>query len=235
MITLYGCGSPNVFKIQLMLAELGLDHRLETVGLYDGSLDASEFRNLNPNGRLPVLVDDGFPVFESGAILIYLAEKTGRFLPADPKDRSRVMQWLMWQMAGVGPMFGQALHFRFIASRFVGSEGTDYGATRYTAEAERLYDVAETRLSQAEWLGGGDYSIADIAAFPWLGRYARTLGIDLAGRPAVSAWITRIQQRPAFLAVDDTAKTLFKADLAAQSAAGQAEIESFFGIRRTAQ
>ncbi len=145
------------------------------------------------------------------------------------------MQWLMWQMAGVGPMFGQALHFRFIAPRFAGTEGTAYSATRYTAEAERLYDVAETRLSQAEWLGGADYSIADIAAFPWLGRYAKTLGIDLANRPAVSAWIARIQQRPAVVAVDETAKALFKADLAAQSSAEQAKVESFFGIRRSAQ
>jgi len=223
-LKLYGCGSPNVFKVQLMLAELGLDYELEAVPLYGETLAGPAFRALNPNGRLPVLVDNGVPVFESGAILLHLAEKTGRLLSTDPAERSRAVQWLMWQMAGVGPMFGQALHFRYIAPA-----GNDYARGRYSREVERLYDVAETRLSAAPWFAGQDYSIADIAAFPWLGRYVKTLEVDLSARPAVAGWIARIEQRPAHQAIAGEGKALFKADLAAQAAASPAELDRFFG------
>lgn len=224
MIRLYGCGSPNVFKVQLMLAECGLDYIFEAVPLFDGSLRAPAFRALNPNGRLPLLVDDGVPIFESGAILVHLAEKTGRFLPAEGEGRTRVFQWLMWQMAGVGPMLGQALHFRYIAPA-----GSDYGKARYGREAERLYDVAEARLRQAEWLAGDEYSIADIAAFPWLGRYSKRLGIDLSARPAVAEWARRIEARPATLAIAAEVTRLFKADRDAMDAASPAERDIFFG------
>jgi len=224
MLKLYGCGSPNVFKIQLMLAETGLDHEFEAVPLLGETLHSEAFRALNPNGRLPVLVDDGVPIFESGAILLHLAEKTGQFLPAAGNSRDQVFQWLMWQMAGVGPMFGQALHFRYIAPA-----GNDYASARYSREAARLYDVAERRLADVPWLAGESYSIADIATFPWLGRYAKTLEIDLAERPAVRDWIARIEARPACQRISAAAKGLFRADIAAQSAASVEQLDRFFG------
>ena len=223
MLKLYGCGSPNVFKVQLMLAELDLDYEFEAIPLYGEALSASQFRALNPNGKLPVLVDDGAPVCESGAILLHLAEKTGRFLAAAGPARSQTLQWLMWQMAGVGPMFGQALHFRFVAPP------NDYARARYDREVRRLYAVAEARLEASPWLGGADYSVADMAAFPWLGRYARTLEVDLQPCPAVRAWIARIEARPATQAAAPLAKQLFKADLTAQAAASQADLDRFFG------
>lgn len=223
MLKLYGCGSPNVVKIFLMLSELGLDYEFEDVDLFTG-LDDPEFLALNPNRKLPVLVDDGRPIIESGAILIHLAEKSGRFLPAGGPERSEVLQWLMWQMASVGPMFGQALHFRYIAP-----EGNEYSKGRYHREVERLYDVAETRLSQNDWLGGSEYSIADIAAFPWLGRYAPTLHVDLANRPAVRAWAQKIEESPAHQAIANMVKTLFKAGLARQGDVTQEQMDRFFG------
>lgn len=224
MLKLLGCGSPNVFKVLLLLTELDLDYEFENVPLFGDALSAPDFRRQNPNGRLPLLIDDGVAVFESGAILIYLAEKYGVFLPNEPVARSRVIQWLMWQMAGVGPMFGQALHFRYIAPK-----DSVYAAQRYTREVERLYDVAEARLTALPWLGGDDYSIADIAAFPWLGRYAATLDIDLATRPNVTNWIARIEARPAWLAIAPFVKDLFKQGLAAQAEASPEELARFFG------
>lgn len=224
MLKLYGCGSPNAFKVQLLLAELDLDYEFEALPLYGDALSSPRFRALNPNGRLPVLVDDGRAIFESGAILLHLAAKTGRFLPEDFAGRSQALQWLMWQMSGVGPMFGQALHFRYIAPT-----GNDYARARYDREVARLYDVAEARLSTARWFAGDDYSIADIAAFPWLGRYAKTLEVDLATHPAVSDWIARIEARPANQAIAELGTRLFKADLAAQARASSADLDRFFG------
>ena len=224
MIKLYGCGSPNVFKVQLMLAELGLEYEFVKLPLYGPALSEPRFRALNPNGKLPVLVDDDTPVFESGAILLHLAEKHGRFLPAEGAVRDRTLQWLMWQMAGVGPMFGQALHFLYIAP-----DGNEYAKGRYTHEAERLYDVAETRLSEAEWFAGDDYTIADIAIYPWLGRYAPTLGIDLSGRPGVMGWKEKIESRPAFKAAEPGWKALFKEGLVEQANASKEDLDRFFG------
>ena len=224
MLRLLGCGSPNVAKVMIMLAETGLAYSFEEVPLYDGTLDGPQFRALNPNGRLPVLVDDGSPVFESGAILIHLAEKTGKFLPARTPDRGRVLQWLMWQMAGVGPMFGQALHFRYIAP-----PGTIYARERYDAEVQRLYDVAEDQLARECWLAGDDYSIADMAAYPWLGRYAKTLGVDLAGRPHVRRWIDAVRKRPAMAEVEEAVKAMFKRGLAEKQAATPEQLDRFFG------
>lgn len=227
MLKLYGCGSPNVFKVQLMLAELGLEYEFEATPLYGEALSSPSFRRLNPNGKLPVLVDDGESVFESGAILLHLAEKTGRLLAADGVARSQALQWLMWQVAGVGPMFGQALHFRFIAPA-----ATNYARARYDREVRRLYGVAEARLASSPWFAGVDYSIADIAVFPWLGRYARTLDVDIQAYPAVLDWIARIEARPATQAAAPLAKQLFKADLAAQATASQADLDRFFGRQR---
>jgi GSH-dependent disulfide-bond oxidoreductase len=225
MITLFGCGSPNVHKVLLMLAETGLDYDFRSVPLYDGTLAALEFRAMAPNGRLPVLVDDGVAISESGAILTHLAEKTGRLLAREGRDRDGALQWLMWQMAGVGPMFGQALHFLFIAP------GTnDYAKGRYLREVNRLYDVADARLAVSLYLGGADYSIADIAAIPWLRNYVKTLGIDMTNRPHVLDWIARIEARPAWIATEAESKRLFKADLVAQKDATPGQRAAFFGM-----
>ena len=168
MIDLYGCGSPNVLKILLMLEETELPYRLHAVNVHAGEQFREEFLALNPNAKVPVIVDHDMTsgphaVFESGAILYYLAEKTGRFLGHTHVERSACMQWLTWQVAGVGPMFGQALHFQFVAP-----DGNEYARRRYLTEVKRLYDVAERRLAQSQWLAGDDYTIADMAAWPWL-------------------------------------------------------------------
>jgi len=225
MLTLLGCGSPNVHKILLMLAETDLAYHFKHMGLYDGSLTEPEFRAIAPNGRLPVLIDDGTSIFESGAILIHLAEKVGMLMPTSGKARSETLQWLMWQMAGVGPIFGQALHFNCIMPK-----GNDYAKGRYLREVNRLYDVAETRLATVPWLGGTAYSIADIAAAPWLRNYVKTLDIDLGTRPHVANWLARIEARPAWAATEAESKRLFKADLAAQNAASNAQKAKFFGM-----
>jgi GST-like protein len=230
MIDLYGCGSPNVFKVLLMLAETELPYCMHEVGVHSAEQFAAAFRGLNPNSKVPVIVDRDGPagkqhvVFESGAILIYLAEKTGRLLPADPVQRSRTLQWLMFQMASIGPMFGQALHFQYIAP-----PGNDYARQRYQIETERLYDVLEHRLSETRFLAGDAYTIADIAAFPWIARYPRTLGVDLTPRPAVRDWIARIEVRPAQQIIAPVCKELFKAGLAAQTSASAQGLDRFFG------
>ncbi len=232
MIDLYGCGSPNVLKVLLMLEETQLPYRLHEINVHAGEQFSPQFLRMNPNNKVPVLVDrdavgsSTHTVIESGAILFYLAEKTGRFFGRTALERSECMQWLMWQMGGVGPMFGQALHFQYIAP-----EGNDYARRRYLTEVRRLYDVAEERLSLAPWLGGSEYSIADIAAWPWLGKYANypAIGVALASFPNLSRWIVAIEERPAYRRIHDSFKALFKAGLAAQSAASVSTLDRFFG------
>jgi GSH-dependent disulfide-bond oxidoreductase len=232
MIDLYGFGSPNVLKVLWMLEETGLPFRLHRVEVHAGAQHEPVFQRLNPNGKVPVIVDHdiaiGAPhtVIESGAILFYLAEKTGRFFGRTVAERSEVMQWLMWQMGGVGPMFGQALHFQYVAPA-----GNEYSRRRYLTEVKRLYDVAERRLSCTEWLGGPQYSIADMAAWPWLGKYHGYAGIklELADFPALARWMTAIEQRPAYGRIHETFKELFKAGLAAQRAATADQLDRFFG------
>lgn len=198
MITLYGFGSPNVLKILIALKELDLPFRHEPIDVFRGEQFEGGFGALTPNRKVPVIVDeegpDGGPLtlWESGAILIHLAEKTGRLLPAKAGDRLIALQWLMWQMAGVGPMFGQLSHFRV----FSPEAEHGYARARYATEVKRLYDVAEARLAQAPYLGGADYSIADIAAWPWLHRAAMR-GVDLASLPSVSRWVEEVARRPA--------------------------------------
>ncbi len=232
MIDLYGFGSPNVLKVLLMLEETGLAYRLHQVEVHAGAQHEPAFQRLNPNGKVPVIVDrdtaTGAPhtVIESGSILFYLAEKTGRFLGGSVDERSETMQWLMWQMGGVGPMFGQALHFQYIAPA-----GNEYARRRYLTEVKRLYDVAESRLSQRDWLGGREYSIADMAAWPWLGKYHAYDGIklELADFPALTRWMAAIEQRPAYRRVHETFNGLFKAGLASQRAATDDQLDRFFG------
>lgn len=196
MIDLYSWATPNGQKIHIMLEETGLAYVIHWVDITKGEQFNPEFLKIGPNNKIPAIVDhDGpggkpFPVFESGAILIYLAEKSGRFLPTEPRARSEVLQWLMFQMGTVGPMLGQAHHFRAYAR-----EKIPYAIQRYTREAGRIYHVLDKRLSEYEYLGG-DYSIADIAVFPWIRLHERQ-GQDLAEFPNVTRWFETIARRPA--------------------------------------
>jgi GSH-dependent disulfide-bond oxidoreductase len=197
MIDLYTWATPNGHKASIMLEELGLDYRVKPIDIGNGEQFAPDFVAINPNAKIPAIVDrDGpeggpFTVFESGAILIYLAEKSGQLLAADKAGRSRILQWLMFQVGGLGPMLGQAQHFRRFAPTPL-----PYAITRYTEEALRLYRVIEKRLGDSEFLGGNSYSIADIAAYPWVGR-AEWQGVPLADLPQVRRWLDAIGQRPA--------------------------------------
>ncbi|MEE9300827.1 MAG: glutathione binding-like protein [Alphaproteobacteria bacterium] len=194
MIDLYFWTTPNGYKISILLEELGLDYEVIAVDLGKRDQFEPEFLKVNPNNKIPAILDhegpEGNPyrLFESGAIMIYLAEKVGRLLPSEPAKRHEVLQWLMFQMAGVGPMFGQALHFRHGA-------GEEYARERYDREAMRLFGVMEQALEGREHFAGA-YSIADIAIFPWV-RLARSLDIQLDGYPNLKGWYERIAARPA--------------------------------------
>ncbi|MDZ4376326.1 MAG: glutathione S-transferase N-terminal domain-containing protein [Phenylobacterium sp.] len=191
--------TPNGHKVSIMLEELGLPYRLIAYDMLAGDHLKPEFRRVNPNGRLPAIEDHDpvgggapFCVFESGAILLYLSEKAGGALvPGDPQGRSRALQWLMWQMSGLGPSHGQAHHFVRYAP-----EGEDYGVARYMNEARRLLAVMDRRLGEATYLAGDEYSVADIAAWPWV-RATRAIAIDLSSWPNVGRWFEAIAQRPA--------------------------------------
>jgi GST-like protein len=191
MLTLYTANTPNGQKATIALQELGLEHELRHVNLNAGEQHRPPFSEMSPNHKIPLLVDDGEPIFESGAILIHLADRAGRLLPASGAGRSEVLQWLFLQVASIGPMLGQLWHFRH-----AGSAPNEGALERYGREVRRLYGVYEERLAGREWLAGAAYSIADIAAFPWLRAYGE-LGIPISDYPAVMAWIARIEERPA--------------------------------------
>jgi GSH-dependent disulfide-bond oxidoreductase len=197
MIEVYSWATPNGHKVHVMLEECGLKYRAHPVDIGKGEQFAQEFLAISPNNKIPAIVDpdgpDGKPIslFESGAILLYLAGKTGKFLPADTRGRYEVLQWLMFQMGGVGPMLGQAHHFRIYAP-----EKIPYAVDRYTNEAKRLYGVMDKRLANSRYIGGPDYSIADIAIFPWL-RSWKNQGIDWAEFPHLKGWFDEIAARPA--------------------------------------
>jgi GSH-dependent disulfide-bond oxidoreductase len=195
MIDLYTWTTPNGRKASIMLEEVGLPYRVHPIDISKGDQFKAEFVAVNPNSKIPAIVDeDGpagpLPVFESGAILIYLAEKTGRLIGAGPRGRIEVIEWLMFQMGGIGPMFGQTHHFRRFAP-----EPVPYAIERYTKETQRLYGVLDKRLGEAEFLAG-DYSIADIATYPWTARH-EWQGIALASYPNVKRWYEVIGTRPA--------------------------------------
>ncbi|MCS7101976.1 MAG: glutathione S-transferase N-terminal domain-containing protein [Burkholderiaceae bacterium] len=196
MIDLYSWPTPNGQKVHIMLEECGLPYRVRAVDIGAGDQFAPDFLAISPNNKIPAIVDadgpDGRPIalFESGAILVYLAGKTGHFLPQDVRGKYAALQWLMFQMGGLGPMLGQAHHFRLYAPQKI-----DYAIERYTNEARRLYRVLDRRLAEAPYLAGA-YSIADIAAFPWIVPHARQ-GIDLADFPHVRRWFEAIAARPA--------------------------------------
>lgn len=196
MIDLYYAPTPNTWKVSIMLEECELPYRVTPLDIMAGEQKKPEFLAINPNGRIPAIIDHdtpegAIPVFESGAILIYLAEKTGRFLAPAGRARAEALGWLMWQMGGLGPMAGQAHHFRRYAPA-----GNDYAADRFVSETTRLYGVLEDRLGSEEWLAGGAYSIADIASWGWVW-YHRMQGQDLADFPSVARWFFAMSERPA--------------------------------------
>jgi GST-like protein len=196
MIDLYTWGTPNGRKVSIMLEECGLPYRVLPIDITQGEQSSAAFLAINPNAKIPAIVDAEGPggqaitLFESGAILLYLAAKTGKFLSASERGKYEAMQWLMFQMGGVGPMFGQAHHFL----RFAG-ESVPYAIKRYSDETARLYGVLDRRLGEAKYLAG-EYSIADMATFPWVARHAWQK-IDLARYPNVQRWYAAIDARPA--------------------------------------
>lgn len=204
MITLYGSPTPNVLKVTIMLEEVGLEYELRPVNIWKGEQFGEAFVRLNPNSKVPVIVDgtesaEPYVVFESGAILFYLAEKTARLLPATGRARYDVMQWLAFQIAGLGPMTGQFNHFALFAP-----EGSEYSRSRYATEVRRLYGVMERRLSTVRYLGGGEYSIADISVYAWVAHQSRRFGGTIPFMNAafeeqlsLARWFGEVSVRPA--------------------------------------
>jgi GST-like protein len=216
MIDLYYAPTPNGWKISIMLEEIGLPYRVIPVNIRAGEQFKPDFLAISPNNRIPAIVDDAppdggepFSVFETGAILIYLADKTGRFLPTDMRGRSRVVQWVMWQMGGLGPMLGQHGHFALYAP-----EEIPYAIERYRDEAARLYRVLDTQLGKTGAYVAGDYSIADIACFPWTMTH-KAQGFTLDDYPNVKRWYAEVRARPqvqAGLAIGKFVKEPFDED-----------------------
>jgi GST-like protein len=199
MITLYTWPTPNGKKVQIMLEETGLKYKALPINISANAQFAPDFLKISPNNKIPAIVDSKGPkgkpysLFESGAILIYLAGKTNTLLGTTETDRYDILQWLMFQMGGLGPMLGQAHHFRIYAPQKI-----DYAIQRYTQEAQRLYGVMDQRLAQCKYLGCDEYSIADIAAWPWIASYERQ-GVDIAAYPNVRRWFESIGSRPAVI------------------------------------
>ncbi|MDI9348818.1 MAG: glutathione S-transferase N-terminal domain-containing protein [Candidatus Symbiobacter sp.] len=205
MIDFYSYGTANGRKVAIMLEECGLAYQTHVVDIAKGAQKQPDFIKINPNGRIPAIVDhapsnhwtgpaqDSSPlsVFESGAILVYLAEKTGKFLPTETRARAQVMAWVMWQMGGLGPMSGQLFHFIKYAS-----EDVPYAKKRYFDEVARLLGVMEIQLSQTAFLGGNDYSIADMVSYPWLPA-VKLMGLPVEKFPKVGLWEKTISARPA--------------------------------------
>ena len=197
MIEVYSWATPNGHKVHIMLEECGLPYRAIPVNIGAGDQFKPEFLAISPNNKIPAIVDpygpDGQPIsmFESGAILLYLASKTGRFLPEDTRGRFQTLEWLMFQMGSIGPMLGQTHHFRIYAPEKIG-----YAIERYSNEARRLYGVMDRRLAKSRYIAGPDYGIADIAIFPWL-RSWKNQGIEWSEFPHLKGWFDEIAARPA--------------------------------------
>jgi GST-like protein len=209
MIDLHYWTTPNGHKVTMFLEEAQLPYRLHGVNIGKGEQFAPDFLAIAPNNRIPAIVDNdpadgGAPVslFESGAILLYLAEKTGRFLPADLRGRAEVLQWLFWQMGGLGPMAGQNHHFNFYAK-----EKIPYAIDRYVNETARLYGVLDKRLADRPFIAGEDYSIADMAVYPWIVQHERQ-AIDLADFPNVGRWFAEVGARPATVRAYEKAESI---------------------------
>jgi GSH-dependent disulfide-bond oxidoreductase len=207
MIDLYYWTTPNGHKVTMFLEEAGLEYRIVPVKIGEGEQFKPDFLKISPNNRIPAIVDrkpqdGGAPVslFESGAILLYLAEKTGKFIPSDLRGRAEVLQWLFWQMGGLGPMAGQNHHFTQYAP-----EKLTYAIDRYVNETNRLYGVLNKRLADRAFVAGDDYSIADIASYPWIVPYERQ-GQKLEDFPHLKRWFEAIKARPATIAAYEKAK-----------------------------
>ena len=197
MIDLYSWATPNGHKIHIMLEETGLPYRVHPIDIGAGDQFKPEFLKISPNNKMPAMIDSDGPggkpmsMFESGAMLLYLASKSGKFLPEDLRDRWSTLQWLMFQMGGVGPMLGQAHHFLGYAP-----EKIPYAMNRYSKEANRLYGVMDRRLAESKFIACGEYTIADMAIMPWL-RFPERQGVDIADYPHVKKWFDGIAARPA--------------------------------------
>ena len=198
MLTVHAFATPNSVKVPVALEELGLPYDLRPVNVRKGEQKAPDFLKINPNGKVPVLVDGDFVLTDSGAILIHLAEKTGRLLPADARARARAMEWLMVQMSGTGPAFGQSGYWQTLAP-----EPNPAAIDRYRSEAERLADLIDAHLSRNRWFAGRDYTIADIAIWPWVRTlkvgYKAEEELGLADYPNVARWFDACSTRPASL------------------------------------
>lgn len=197
MIDLHTAPTPNGWKVSIMLEECELPYSVRWVNIGKGEQFAPDFLRISPNNRIPAIVDSapedgGEPVsvFETGAILVYLAEKTGRFLPANLRGRKAALEWLFWQVGGLGPMLGQHGHFKLYAP-----ERIPYATERYRKETLRLYGVLDRRLAEMLYLAGDDYSIADMASFPWIQTY-KAQEIDIGSFPALKDWYDRLKERP---------------------------------------
>jgi len=238
MIDVYGMSSPNVVKITIMLEELGLPYRQHHINVFAGDQHAAEFLKISPNNKVPAILDEEGPegaplaVFESGAILIYLAEKSGLLLPAKGVARVTVLEWLIVQLASVGPMFGQLVHFTRYAPA-----GNEYSISRYTSEVRRVFGVLERRLAQAPFLGGADYSIADIATWPWIRTAAGIFpwltqaaekGEALAQWPALAGWFRTLGARAAVARGVARGERFLDRDRAAFGAADADAFDRFF-------
>ena len=235
-IELFYWPTPNGKKITIALDEMGLPYEIKPVNIGAGDQFKPEFLAISPNNRMPAIIDPDGPggepvsVFESGAILTYLGRKTGRFYGGDERGRIAVEEWLFWQMAGVGPMAGQAHHFRMYApSILADSRMTAYGATRYSNEVHRLYGVLNKRLDGRQYVAG-DYSIADMAIFPWTLSYTGQ-GIDLNEFPHMRAWFERMQARPAVKKAEEVAATIRRPPPDANTREAQAARAVLFGQR----
>jgi GST-like protein len=230
MIKLYGMGSPNVVKVYIALEELGLPYEVAPVDIFTGKQFDAEFLKVNPNAKVPVIVDSEGPggkpytCFESGAILLYLAEKTGKLLARDVAAKYDAIQWMMVQMTTVGPMFGQHVHFIRFAP-----PGNDYAKSRYTTQAIRVCEVIEKRLAASPFLGGAEYGIADIATYPWSRNIPVLLGEPVASKlPHTMKWVAGISERPAVKAALAKVDAVRAATTAFDKAAAE-DLDRVFG------
>jgi GST-like protein len=202
MIDLYYWTTPNGHKISIFLEEAGLPYKIHPVNITKNEQMEPAFLKISPNNKIPAIVDEGLALFESGAILLYLSRKYGKFSPKNLPDEMRMLQWLFWQVGGIGPMSGQAMHFAVFAK-----EKIPYAIERYKDEVKRLYKVADTELGIHRFLGSEEYSIADIATYPWIVPYTK-LGITLSDYPNLTRWFKDIEKRPAVIRAYTRAKEI---------------------------
>jgi len=232
MIDFYAHTTPNTLKVFFMLGETELPYRVKRVRLYSGEQFQPEYLAIHPYGKVPAIVDPDGPggaphtVFESGAILHYLGEKTGKLLGRDAAERSRVMQWLMLQMSSIGPMFGQATHFNRAAP-----EANDYGRRRYVSMAIRLLEAVDRRLGEAEYLAGA-FSIADVATFPWLWKHPGMLGLETSEYRNLNRWLEQVERRPGFARNYGEYRALVGLDRVDREAASEDDVDRFLGRGR---